>query len=94
MQHFNNSIEIVLDEYGLNDNTMIIAPEGYHFNGNPKHTVLVYYYTYCNEWCNHEHHFFAESIDNALKRYFRLMKTDKARRVEINALVDDIMECQ
>jgi hypothetical protein len=60
---------LVINEGALNDDELLVAVKGYHFGRNRKWVYAVRYWTYANSWCNHEHVFYAESVENALKRY-------------------------
>jgi hypothetical protein len=64
----------VLNQNALTDDTITVLEDGKCYK-LPKHPrVMVKYYTYANEWGDHEHVFFATTIENALKRYRALTK--------------------
>lgn len=67
---------LVINEGALNDDELLVAVKGYHFGRNRKWVYAVRYWTYANEWCNHEHIFYAESVENALKRYEKETKRE------------------
>ena len=60
---------LVINEGVLNDDELLVAAKGCHFGRNRKWVYAVRYWTYTNPWCNHEHVFYAESVENALRRY-------------------------
>lgn len=63
----------VLKEGALNDDTLEVCDNGFHYqNGHATGRVLVTYWTFANEWCNHKHQFIAKTIENAIKRYQRI----------------------
>lgn len=67
------SAEFILREGALNDDTLEVCDSGFHYqNGHATGRVLVTYWTFANEWCNHKHQFIAKTIENALKRYQRI----------------------
>jgi hypothetical protein len=69
----NMSAEFVLRERALYDDTLEVCDKGFHYqNGHATGRVLVTYWTFANEWCNHKHQFIAKTIENALKRYQRI----------------------
>lgn len=90
MEH---ATRITLREGVLNDDTMLVADEGYHFGSDNNKKVLVDYYTYATEWSNHRHYFYADSVENALKHYEEICgKLTEEERDSIDACVSCI--CQ
>lgn len=61
----------VINEGVLNDDELIVAAKGYRIGNNRRYVCAVRYWTYANEWCNHEHTFRATSVENALRRYVK-----------------------
>lgn len=72
----NNCISLVINEGALNDDELLVVGKGYHFGNNRNWVYCVRYWTYANEWCNHEHVFYAKTLDNAIKRYKRETKRE------------------
>ena len=83
---------LVLQEGALNDDELLIADKGYHFGHNPRFKFCVRYYTFANSWGNHEHFFYAQTAENAIKRYQRETKR-KLTQDELNDLYDCIENC-
>lgn len=63
------AMTLVINEGVLNDDELLVAAKGRHFGNNRTWVYAVRYWTYANEWCNHDHIFYAKSLDNAVKRY-------------------------
>ena len=77
---------LVINEGVLNDDELLVAESGKCFGGNRNYKFAVCYYTLANEWCNNRHFFFAETAENALKRY----KKETKRTIENEA---DLLAC-
>ena len=74
---------MVLREDVLTDDILQVADNGKCF-GRRDYKVQVVYYTYANEWSNHEHFFHARTVESALKRYERIKgKIDEETRENI-----------
>ena len=84
MEHVEYSL--VLEQGALNDDTLYKIEKGWHYGNNPRNKFCVVYWTYANEWCNHQHHFYAQSIEAAIERYIRMAKPDKEKRRELRKL--------
>ncbi len=65
---------LVINEGVLNDDKLLVAENGKCFGNNRKYKFCINYWTYCNEWCNRQHVFYATTPENALKRYMRETK--------------------
>ena len=63
----------------LTDDYIEICDKGYRFTIPGGYRVRVIYNTPATEWSNEEHVFYAKSIKNALRRYYKL-----GRKVVVN----------
>ena len=77
---------LVINEGTLNDDELLIAENGKCFNGHRKWIFCVNYWTFRNDWCNDKHVFFAETAEQALKRYKRETKRAIENEDELLAL--------
>ena len=64
---------LTLFEGVLNNDIMNITKDGYYYKNHNKATVKVVYYTYANEWSNHEHKRFFKTIIRACEWYKKNM---------------------
>lgn len=60
---------LTLYEGCLNDDHVVILEDGFKFTGHNGSTVALVYYTYANEWSNHENIRFFTTLENAMKWY-------------------------
>lgn len=65
------SVTLLINEGVLNDDVLLVAAKGCHFGNNRNWVYAVRYWTYASPWRNREHVFYAESVENALKRYMK-----------------------
>ena len=75
-----NPIIVTLYEGTLNDDELILAPQGYHFKRRGGGTVCCVYYTFQTTWTDEKHVFYAKSVEKALEKYNKIRNT--ALRVE------------
>lgn len=81
---------LTLNEGCLNDDVIEVCHKGYKFNRKGAScAVRVKYYTYANEWSNHEHIIYATSIDKAIEKY----KRETGREIDDEYLVYDYFDC-
>lgn len=66
-------INLTLFQGVLNDDNITILEDGYCYQGHNRANVKLTYYTYANEWSNHDHHKFFKSLDNACAWYKKHM---------------------
>jgi hypothetical protein len=65
---------ITLYEGCLNDDFVQVLEDGYYYKGHNKAQVVLFYYTYANEWSNHEHKKFFKTLENAIEWYKKSFK--------------------
>ena len=78
---------LVLEQGALNDDTLYKIEKGWHYGNDKRNKFCVVYYTFANEWCNHEHHFYARTIGAAIERYIKIAKPSKEKQEELRSLV-------
>lgn len=86
-----NAMTITLHEGVLNDDVIHVADEGYHFGNSSRFKFCVEYFTFANEWCNRKHHFYATSVESAIKRYAK--ETKRLNKEEAEEIVYDVYAC-
>lgn len=65
---------ITLYEGGLNDDLIRELDEKHYYKGHNKARAALFYYTYANEWCNHENVKFFKNAENAIAWYKKHFK--------------------
>lgn len=71
----NDKIKGILTLYEgvLNDDTLTLLKDGWHYRGHNNAVVKIEYYTFRNAWENDKHTRFFKTLENALKWYKKEM---------------------
>lgn len=82
---------IRLYENPLTDDMMTVLNEGYAYKGHNRASVKIVWYSYANEWGDHEHELYARTIEGAIAKYQKVkgIKVDEDTLEDIEILNGD-----